>query len=511
MPIDEGQWLFFVQQLLDGKTLYNDVWYQFGPLLIIGLKGTMVVFEKTLEVERTYFACLSLLGLASLYVFSSSIIRSRFIRILLCGIVWVNSLTCNLIMVNPAYLFRSCFNLLPLYLIFEYQPKEKKSMIFLSGFFSYISILISQETGLFSLAAIMTYIFFNMVYDKKNASAILGSGGYFLSGFSFCLLIWMIYCLINHALASYVRISFIDILFMTNQYQHVPLPGLDLFSAKMNRSAYYHFLLTYLPLFVCAVTFVYAIVHKEKKYLKILSISVYGMFSFIILTGRGDIYHATFASLSLFLLLGVLYEHQRINQNRYLSVFFRISIAAFFGLILFFNMDNIKKFFEYHHLSKSLTYDSHLSYLGNAKIPKYQYEKIYTVKTLVEKNSAKNDPVLYLVHSPYYYFFIDRHTDTKYASPVFANTPNAKSQIVDAVNQKEYKLIVFDKTTLFPNIDYNFYFSELNRALKLNYDRLLTVNLDLVLLSRKEALENQQQLLNNSQTPIQKYNNNESI
>ncbi|MAG31445.1 MAG: hypothetical protein CL908_11225 [Deltaproteobacteria bacterium] len=155
MPVDEGQWLFYSDQLLNGRVLYKDVWYQFGPAVLYGLTGTMLLAGKTLATERVFFWLMNVAGLASLYAFSTVLNKQLTPRLVLCLVALLNSLTCRLVMTNPGFLLRQCFNLLPLFLLFKSETGTTKGTkwVFSAGVLSMLCVLVSQETGLFSFVS----------------------------------------------------------------------------------------------------------------------------------------------------------------------------------------------------------------------------------------------------------------------------------------------------------------------------------------------------------------------
>ncbi len=467
MPIDEGQWLFYADQLLQGKVLYREIWYQFGPMVLFGLKWSMQILGKTLATERIYFWFLSLIGLAALYLFSKQLLERRTIKLLLCLIALLNSLTCKLMMVNPAFLARQCFGLLPLYLLFGSSSEKGRWKYFAAGFLSMFSILVSQETGTFSLVASLTFLAMKRFESRRNALC-LKELSWFAAAFLLCLLMWMSYCLHEGFVKDYFVISFGEIFSMVGKYQHSPLPVLSsLIENYRNLAAYYHMALTYLPILVSLLTITYVAASKKLD-ARLVSISVYGICCFGILLGRCDIYHSTFAGLPLLILISYWFERALCVKGRTAQYSMISVITGFCLLLLTANASNLSKLFANSRIVKKTAYAEKLSYLGSAMIPMDQYEAIWSAKGVIEHNSHASQEFIIILNSPFYYFFIDRPTSTRFATPLFANNEEAKREILQELREGTYYFVLYDNIR-FPAVDYDYYFREIFDVVRAGY------------------------------------------
>jgi hypothetical protein len=438
----------------------------------------MMLFGKTLAVERIYFWGLSVIGLMSIYIFSTAIIKNTSVRMFLCLMVLVNSLTCRISMTNMPFLFRQCFNLMSIYFIFQYYKSETKVFLFIAGFWAALSVLISQETGIFVIVAIFMYMIFSLIYNKNSRFFFL-SISLFLIGIIFCFIIWTAYCYVNGCLKQYFINSFKDTLIMTGRYQHISLPDL-LFLFNNNReppSYYYHTLLTYIPPLISLTSILFALKLNLCVHSKIIPISIYGICSFAILLGRCDIYHSTFASLMFFVILFYWFEQTLSVTKKQIKYIARFLILLIFLTILSFNYEKFKGMFHLYGMGKKIVNSEILPSAGTAKIYVKQYDKIYKVKHYIESNTATSDPIFVMVNSPYYYFFIDRPTNTKFATPIFANNYESKSAIINDLTTTRYPFIIYDKSG-YPDINYEYYCREINDFIKSEYVLVKTIESD---------------------------------
>lgn len=469
MPVDEGQWLFYSDQLLSGRVLYKDVWYQFGPAVLYGLVGTMLLAGKTLATERVFFWLLNVAGLASLYVFSTVLNRRVTPRLVLCLVALLNSLTCRLMMVNPGFLFRQCFNLLPLFLLFKAATGNKKSasLTFSAGVLSMLSVLVSQETGLFSFVASSVFLVLRS-RESGTTGDWLKPLGCFVGGFLLVAALWSGFCLSQGSLKQYFLVGFGEVFLMAGKHQSAPFPGLStLFGVKGDLVAYYHFGLTYVPVLTAVVSGAWLLIKKQWN-ARVIALCSYGICTFTILLGRCDIYHSTFAALPLLLLLSYGYENAHcIRDSRVQTV--RVGLIAMFCiLIVVSNLSNLTRLASNSRFAAKVSYEETLPYLGSALIPGWQHTVIRFAKSAVEENTDPNQVIFAFLHAPHQYFFLDRPTRTRYATPIFANNESAKKEILDDLQLGDYELLVYEPTR-FPNIDYDYYFSEIFHYVKDRY------------------------------------------
>ena len=463
MPIDEGQWLFYSDQLLRGRVLYLDFWYQFGPVVLYGLAGSMLAVGKSLATERIYFWVLNGLGLASLFAFSGTLSKRLTPRLVLCLVVLLNSLTCRLIMTNPGFLFRQCFNLLPLLLLFRFSSHSEKKTRALGGLcagvLSMISVLVSQETGLFSFAAAILFL---LVMGKENSFGrdFRQQFAFFTSGFGLCLAAWCLFCMVQGSLAGYFVVGFGDIFLMTGKHQSSPLPGLSSITGKSaGLIPLTHFLLSYVPLLVAVVSGLVLLL-QDKWDARGIALSGYGICSFSILLGRCDIYHSTFAALSLFLLslYWVGRQFEAPPKTGKLALFG--SVAVLVAFIFVYNGSNIRRLIADSRIMRKATEEEPLAHLGGALIPAWQHKNIVFAKRTIEENTLADQPIFVLRHAPHYYFFTDRPARTRFATPIFANSEAAKREVMLDLENNRYDYLIYESSR-FPDVDYDYYFKEI--------------------------------------------------
>jgi len=472
MPVDEGQWLYYADQLLNGRVLYRDVWYQFGPAVLYGLVGSMMVFGKTLATERIYFWLLNVAGLVVLYGFSTTLNKRTGPRLALCLVVLINSLTCRLVMTNPGFLFRQCFNLLPLLMLFRMKSETPRGikLAFLAGGLSMLSVLISQETGLFSIAACSVFLVV-MGRDREKPEFGFKSLFWYAGGLLLGLIVWCAFCLLQGSLTEYFVVGFAEVFIMAGKHQSTAFPGWTMLVGKgAGPAVYYHFCLTYLPILACTATGAWLLA-RRKWNARLLSLCTYGVCTFTILIGRSDLYHSTFAALPLFLLLAYGFEATS-AMSALQAPFRRVGaiglIVSLSVSVVVANASNLAKLVSSSRFVNATEDGGVIPHLGSALIPGLQREIIRFVMTEVEENSRADQRVFSILHAPHHYFFLDRPTNTRYATPIFANQASAKKELLEDLRTGNYGLIVYERRQ-FPNIDYDYYFAEILEYVHKNY------------------------------------------
>ncbi|MAG34507.1 MAG: hypothetical protein CL908_26855 [Deltaproteobacteria bacterium] len=267
---------------------------------------------------------------------------------------------------------------------------------------------------------------------------------------------------------EYFLVGFLEVFLMAGQHQSAPFPGLDtLFGAKRDLVAYYHFGLTFIPVLTSAATGAWFLFRRRWN-AHVLALCTYGICTFMILLGRSDIYHSTFAALPLLLLLSYWFETTssiRDAPRRFASIGL---IASFCVLIAVSNSGNLRKLVSRSRFATTVEYEETLPYLGNALIPEWQQEMIRFAKSTLEARTDSDQEVFAILHAPHQYFFLDRPAKTRYATPIFANSESAKKEILDDLERRDYEFMIYERRR-FPNIDYDYYFEEIFDYLKEHY------------------------------------------
>ncbi|MCZ6783878.1 MAG: hypothetical protein O7G30_11290, partial [Proteobacteria bacterium] len=222
--IDEGQWLFFARALMDGGVLYRDVWYQFGPLLLYPLVGAFSVFGETLAVARAVFWAMNALGLLCGGFALAALTRSLGWTALGVFLLECNALICRAINVNPTFLMRQCLPLLALALAAWSWRAARPALLWWAGGAAGLAVLSSQETGLFTGAALVAAA---LLEDSRRGDGWrwpgLAPARPLVLGAAVPLLAWCAFALASGGLGSYLTVSFLDTLVMVSGSQHQPL------------------------------------------------------------------------------------------------------------------------------------------------------------------------------------------------------------------------------------------------------------------------------------------------
>ena len=499
--IDEGQWLYYADALCNGQVLYRDVWYQFGPLLLYPLVVVWSIVGKTLATARDYFWVLNMIGLAAggfaLMRFTQSILLTSL------GLLFleINAINCRVIMINPPFLMRQCFPLLALALAYSGLRYCRKRPLWLAGIAGGTSMLLSQETGLFALFALVLAALIKGIYGNQpisqNGSATLSDAassvattriraticllGPILGGALVPLAVWFGYAMFKEILPAYLTATFLDTFAMVNDYQHKSLPtwnallgiknGISL-SGRHLVDVRCWFLLTYLP-FLIYLTGGWEAWQRWRTRgdVTLFSLLVFSMLCWTVNLGRSDYVHAAFAAGPAIVLgLTILSRpNGRVRLThasepgtsgpvfRYagsLVTLLCLCIMLWSGLFylkMLYNTARAEKIF--------FTSDFPLS--GGARIPRRQAKQIRTVTEAVLAKSDQDDTLFVMPHDPKFYFFTQLRNATRFACAIFTNRECYRDEIVEDLKRGPPHCIIFDTKGRDIGIDYEYYLEKI--------------------------------------------------
>ena len=484
--IDEGQFLFYAHALTQGQVLYRDVWYQFGPLLVYGLVAAWSVFGKTVAVARAYFWVLNLLGLAA-----GGLVLARFTRSVLLTAVGVlllesSSMICRVQMVNPSFLLRQCLPLLPLLLAakgLSAEPKSQRSL-FIAGVLGGLSLLVSQETGAFSLIAISAAVIVRGMFPgaipyahpwallarfPRSLRAPAGLLCPVLLGAALPIALWLVYTLLRGSLPTYLSATLIDTFTMVSEHQHRGLPGLDsLMGGEFGTTKglrgflHYHgwFLLTYVPLAIYTVGAV--AVWRSRRTLfahELLLLLVFAVLCWSVNLGRSDRFHAAFAAggaIVLGLALCSMRSTSKSERQEHGSRSLRVFVAICLALVFWSGLDAPYRLFVLAR-REAATYSTSFPHSGGAKIPTQQATWFRLITAQVLEHSAKTDSLFVMPHDPALHFFTGLKNPTRFACPIFASTLQQRDEILEALTRDPPQCVVTNTGSFVGGIDYEYY------------------------------------------------------
>jgi len=489
--VDEGQWLYYADALCRGQVLYRDVWYQFGPLLLYPLTAVWSIFGETLAIARAYFWGLNVLGLvvgglALAYLTRSILLMAFGLFLLEC-----NALICRAVMINPAFLIRQCFPLLAIILACNGFQSGRRCILWLAGLAGGTSLLLSQETGLFALAALALAALMRGFYwtsgitangstatssaassDKETRiKAIIRLYLPILGGILVPMAVWSIYALFQGFLSAYLTTTFLDTFIMVNVHQSASLPNLNALLADDSLIQGWFFL-TYLPCIIYAsgVLLVWRR-WRVRRDASLLMVLVFAALCWSINLGRSDIAHAAFGAgpAIIFGLALLVRNHDRMSltwkswrktPGPNLRTPGRVLVILCLGIMLWSGGDRMLLFFNMAFCNGEVI-SNEFPLSGGAYTSKQQADRILGVTEAVLANSTQQDKLFVMSHDPMYYFFTQRKNATRFACPIFANRDCYRDEIVADLKGDPPRCIILNKGMRVGGIDYQYYFERI--------------------------------------------------
>ena len=499
--IDEGQWLYYADALSNGQVLYRDVWYQFGPLLLYPLVTVWSILGKTLATARAYFWMLNVIGLAAggcaLMRFTQSVLLTSL------GILFlqINAMNCRVIMINPPFLMRQCFPLVVLALACNGLRYCHRRSLWLAGIAGGTSMLLSQETGLFALCALVLAALIKGLYGNQpisqNGSAATSDAlssmvtsrirastcllGPILGGALVPLALWFGYASFKGILPAYFTATFLDTFSMVNDYQHKSLPtwnallginnGISV-SGRHLIDLRCWFLLTYLPLLIYITAGLEAWRRwRTRGDVSLFSLLVFTMLCWTVNLGRSDYVHAAFAAGPAIILgFTILSQHNKqvrlthASEHGASGPIFRYA-GSFVTLLclcimLWSGLFYLKMLYTIARVEKKL-FTSNFPLSGGALIPRRQAQQIRAITEAVLANSDQDDTLFAIPHDPKFYFFTQLRNATRFACPIFTNRESYRDEIVADLKRGPPRCIIFDTEGRDTGIDYEYYLEKI--------------------------------------------------
>jgi len=499
--IDEGQWLYYADALCKGQVLYRDVWYQFGPFLLYPLVAVWSILGKTLATARAYFWVLNVIGLAAggfaLMRFTQSILLTSI------GILFleINAINCRVIMINPPFLMRQCFPLLALALALNGLWHCRRRPLWLAGIAGGTSMLLSQETGLSALFALVLAALVKGFYGNQpisqNGSAAISDAvfsvdttriraticllGPILGGVLAPLAVWFGYALFKGILPAYLTATFLDTFAMVSEHQHKSLPtwnallgiedgislrGRHLFDVRC------WFLLTYLPL-VIYLTGGWEAWQRWRKRgdVSFFLLLVFAMLCWTVNLGRSDYVHAAFAAGPA-IILGFTILSRRNDRIRSThesehgtsGPIFRCAVSFVtllcLCIIIWSSLYNLKMLYRIARVEK-IFFTSDFPLSGGARIPRHQANPICAITEAVLAHSGQDDTLFAMPHDPKFYFFTQLKNATRFACAIFTNRECYRDEIVSDLKRSPPRCIIYDIKGRDSGIDYEYYLEKI--------------------------------------------------
>lgn len=446
--IDEGQFLAWVNHMMNGKLMYRDIYITYGPLYVYPLYFLFKVFGSSIFLLRVYFIVIS--TIFSVFVLREVAKKLNFGNLLRLGfIVYV--------LLIPGLTLRHSMPFLAILLLYLEGKSNKLLHSFLLGIVCALSFLISQEIGIFVIFGSIVYYLFKVIY-QQNLDKLLIRVFSWLLGLLVIFIPFALWSSKEGWLFEYIATT-IDVI---NIFSGTDLPNGKSFPNPLNslhlikemgflRFAISKDLLLYWELLILFSTTLFVFYRTITNRLNdqiflIFSVNLYGYYLFYSILGRAGNF---FLLLSPVFLITFYFMNTLLKERNTKNSLPRKYSIALVLLLVFFLFRVALIFRPYlSHLPNSLSAVLNIQHGLNENVtvmPSEQIKYILGVRQYVVENSSKNEYVFFLSNEPALYYFTNRVNPTKYDLPYIPNTLDKRYQLLDDIRIKKPVLILYNK------------------------------------------------------------------
>ncbi|MFH1622513.1 MAG: SEC-C metal-binding domain-containing protein [Candidatus Omnitrophota bacterium] len=498
---DEGQHLAWISGILKGKVPYRDLYMIYGPLLEYIPALLMKLFGPSLQVLRAFYHFGTIFSLMLGYFLIRIILKSRLF-------VFISSWLLINLTVMPMWSSRwggirlgSGFLVL-LFLIF-YLKKQKRILLYLSGVFTGLSFLISQEMGICAIIACILSLIGINYYWKENLRKFVQKIIIYILGTITILVPFFIYFLLKGAFLQYLRIMFFDVPFKfplvyRDDYPFLSLPNSFSIVIWMNylssRTFYFY---GSIAIYGLSLVHLFKRIIQKKVSIDILHLLMLVSFGLPLLKTATRMLGGPQFNISLppILIIACLFlekisfkfrdsfknisfdksnlgrnepcfcgsgkkykncclEKSKIlflNLTKCLVLSLIILLSFFFIFIITrpdINLKRMSKKFNTYKKERQLLVSLNLKRAKKVYVPQAQAVELTAVIEFLENKVASGESIFVLPHEGHYYFFLDRLCATRFDSALFAQVdPSYQTEVIQAIEEEKAPYIIYNKTS----------------------------------------------------------------
>jgi len=443
--VEEGFWAGWLQRMNNGLTMYRDFAIYHPPILPGGLYIFSKIFGSSLYNIRLYFHLLQIVGSIILYSVLAKLVKSNWIKVFIFALI----LAYGSSLVRNNMEFRIGSGLLPLIFVYLYSSNQKKAFLFIAGILSGLALLVSVETGIASIIAVLAAITIASSGKKMFANLSLGISGIITTSLVTVAIIYG-----NHSLSRFLEYVIFYARNFSLGYQNVILERPDQLTLiqwiDVNHFIGLSGFLWELTKTILLVSLSLAIVVKIKNKLEAKDVLFAGLAVFGIVLGRSalgrsDFYHIVFVWVVSLLLTGYLLDVT--------LKYSRVVPAIIITLLLFFiGRDSIQLSLIQNQLIKFQSYGNPTGSYPSYKNPRegiltgIEVDTSVTDKLVnfIDKEVNEDEYVYVFPHAPEIYFLSDRKNATSFDSPTIFFTPQYQKQTIEELEKNKPKLVIYN-------------------------------------------------------------------
>lgn len=457
--IEEGFLLAWVQRLINGESLYKDVFVYHPPLIPWGMYLFSKIQGFNLYSERLFLHLLQVAGGIIYFFLVKKIIKNIWVTAF-CFFVFLG-ITSSTVRNNVE--IRVALPLLSLLCFYHFFEAKKWFWLFISGLLSGVSILLSFETGLVSLLVLPLALnlfsgskFFSRVRLKENMQ--------FFAGVILILAPFFIYLNLVGALDG----------FLEQTYFYAGAFSKGYFNSSLERSvshSYFHFSvfdeyldsvtifwetskLTFIGFMIFGLYKFFAKLQFSKEEISVSTLALFGLILTRSSLGRSDFSHLLFVSVIAILL--IFYSLSKLLKTNKI-----LSIILMFFIVIVMGRPWISNAFLEQALFKFETYGKVFGEYKNYNFERGQgaligmeidTQPVFELVKYIESNSTKDDKIFVYPWNPEIYFYTDRVGATQIDTPYAFFKPSFQSLMVKQLENSNPKFIVYNPEMKFGNL-----------------------------------------------------------
>jgi len=481
LSLDEGHYLAPVDALLNGKTLYREVYTFYGPILNYGLALSMKLFGLTISTYRATFLCGGILVLLLSYlVLACAARRSVFAFLGGWMIAFIND--------GASYWYARyagvrLFGPLVSVLCFVayFRDKRRTWLIGAAGALSAVSVVTSSEMAYPALAAGAVGLTVSAITSHRvDRARLLRAVKFYSVGFFATLLPFVIWLAVKRALVPYVQIAFYDVPFLLGKAYRIgdvfEMPPLSLSVYAWRRFALTRACLVYvmLAVYACAAFYLLAGWKRKGEYdfrdsCMALALAI-GIPLFHTALGRLQGFQLFFAAPPAFVLLALLWEHlyewiravvehlrsRPSVEGRRLILGLSMALVVFAGSLLWMAHRTVRKAnvraVLWNYGLKPLPAELRCVPLdlerAGIAVPEDQARRVKSTVDYVLAHTEPGEPIFGLPHEGMLHFLAARPAATRFGIMLFTQfRPEYVSETIDDLEEAKPRLAVYSADT----------------------------------------------------------------
>lgn len=456
--------------MLQGRKLYRDIWFQYGPLLLLPLKLTLPIFGTTLATIRITYGWLNLFGLLCIYAALIRFVTQVRIRLIFFVLIALVTSAAHTPFIPFSIRYGIGFLSFVFWPVDELNESEQKGNPLLSGLLAGLAFWVSQEVGLAAFVA-GGFVFL----DKRAAFQSLRR---FISGFAITIAVSFALLALSGSLMSYFQCAFLDIgRLVVVRRQHATRMNFTLWPSAGRGGVFWlapwqnlaEVLSIYLPLFIYGVM---ALARWRFSFLKkifgreFLGVLIYGAGLAVVAWARSDRFHIYFALSPLFFLGALLTSGLYRSRERAGSI-------SLLTCLLIGGLMTLPHFLAWQIKNKNLkdvVRPLVLSRAGAAQLPLNQANGYEFLAEWLDKNSRAGDPILYFPYNGAVYFLTNRLNACRF--PILADAQSEQRQeeaINDLIRTKPQWVISDRDNTAFDGVPVQIFLKEIYAYIQTHY------------------------------------------